>query len=268
MDYSIDRWINQLMHAHPLMAQAVIQFSSWGVALFGVLAVCLWLLSPPGDTTWKRACAAGLGAATLGLGINQVLTHIWSRPRPYVSHHALVPLISPSADPSFPSDHATAAFSIALGIFFVSRRAGWLFLPFAMLIGASRVLAGMHYPSDIAASFAVSLVAGYVAARVAMEPVLVPLIRVVSRITDPLLSALTRLNPVRRTICNPRFRVGAIAIIGLLVFGRIAYAERSHLLDELEMIVLAAWLSVTYLAIRLASVRYWPAARRAARAAA
>jgi hypothetical protein len=69
--YTFEHWVNQVMHAHPLLARAAVEFSSWGVALFGVMAVGLWLLSPPGHTTWKRACAAGLSAAAVGLLVNQ-----------------------------------------------------------------------------------------------------------------------------------------------------------------------------------------------------
>jgi hypothetical protein len=55
VEYDVERWINGTMHAHPLLASVVVEFSNWGVILFGVLAVGLWLLSPPGDTRWKRA---------------------------------------------------------------------------------------------------------------------------------------------------------------------------------------------------------------------
>src|SRR3954452_5200922 len=206
------------MHAHPLLASAVVEFSSWGVTLFGVLAVGLWLLSPPGDTVWKRACAAGLAAAAVGLVVNQVISHIWDRARPYDAHAAIVPLLPPSADPSFPSDHATAALSIAFGVFFVSRRAGWFFLAFAGLVAASRVLAGMHYPTDVLASLVISAAAGYATARLAMEPILVPLITLTSRITDPLLARVAVLTPIRRTVLDTRVRSVAVAIVCVAVF--------------------------------------------------
>ena len=79
-----------------------------------------------------------------------------------LSDHPLgvLPLLSPSHDPSFPSDHATAAFAIAFGILFVTRRTGWLFLAWAVLIGISRVLAGMHFPTDVLAGAVVGLAAG------------------------------------------------------------------------------------------------------------
>jgi undecaprenyl-diphosphatase len=260
VEYSFEQWVNRLVHAHPLVASVVVEFSSWGVALFGVLAVGLWLLSPPGDTRWKRACAAGLSAAAVGLLANQVISHVWDRARPYEAHHGIVPLVPRSADPSFPSDHATAALAIAFGVFFVSRRAGWFFLGFAALVSASRVLAGMHYPTDVLASLVVAVAAGFTTARLAMGPVLVPLIRLASRVTDPVLAGIAGLTPVRRTILDARVRSIVVLVVCIAVFVRIVTAERAHLLDEMELAVLAAWVGFGTLAVRLSATRFWPRA--------
>jgi undecaprenyl-diphosphatase len=92
--------------------------------------------------------AAGLSAA-LALGVAHLIGSFWDRPRPYVSHpgdaHRFV---SPSADPSFPSDHATAAFAIAVSLLLRSRRIGLLALAMAVVLAVSRVAIGVHYPSD------------------------------------------------------------------------------------------------------------------------
>jgi hypothetical protein len=226
--------------------------------LFGVLAVGLWLLSPPGDTRWKRACTAGLAAAALGLLVNQVVSHVWDRARPYEAHHGIIPLLPRSADPSFPSDHATAALAIAFGVFFVSRRAGWFFLGFAVLVSASRVLAGMHYPTDVLASLVIAVGSGFATARLAMTPVLVPLIRLTSRLTDPVLARVAGLPPVRRTILDARVRSIVVLVACVAIFVRIVIAEHAHLLDEMELSVLAAWACVAALAVHLSSMRYWP----------
>ena len=156
------------------------------------------------------------------------------RARPYEAHAGIVPLLPRSVDPSFPSDHATAALAIAFGVFFVSRRAGWFFLAFAVLVSASRVLAGMHYPTDVLASLVVALAAGFVAARVAMDRVLVPLIRLVSRFTDPALARIADLTPVRRTVLDARVRMIVVLLVCVGIFVRILTAERGHLLDEIE----------------------------------
>ncbi len=261
MEYSFEQWVNRLVHAHPLVGSVVVEFSNWGVALFGVLAVGLWLLSPPGDTRWKRACAAGLSAAALGLLVNQAISHVWDRARPYDAHHGIVPLLQRSADASFPSDHATAALAIAFGVFFVSRRAGWFFLGFAALVSASRVLAGMHHPTDVLASFVIALAAGFITARLAMGSILVPLVRLTSRLTDPILARVADLTPVRRTILDARVRSIVVLVACVAVLIRIVTAERAHILDEMELSVIAAWICVGGLAVWLSAMRFWPQAR-------
>jgi undecaprenyl-diphosphatase len=53
---------------------------------------------------------------------------------------------------AFPSDHATFFFSLAVGLFFVSRTLGWLALVHAVLIiSFPRVYLGLHYLTDIVA---------------------------------------------------------------------------------------------------------------------
>jgi undecaprenyl-diphosphatase len=258
VEYDVERWINATMHAHPLLASVVVEFTTWGVTLFGVLSVGLWLLSPPGDTKWKRACTSGLAAAAVGLLANQVISHLWERARPYEAHAAIVPLLPRSSDPSFPSDHATAALSIAFGVFFVSRRAGWFFLAFAAVVASSRVLAGMHYPTDVLGSGVISIAAGYLCAHFLMRPVLAPLIRLVATLTDPVLGHVAHLAPARRTLLDARVRSIAVAIVCVAIAVRMVAGMRAHLLDEMELAVLLAWLAVTVLAVRLSALRYWP----------
>src|SRR3546814_11007049 len=77
--------------------------------------------------------------------LNQLILLLVNRVRPYdvgVSHL----LIGPSADPSFPSDHATATIAIAAA-FFVHRawRPAAGYFAAALLIMLSRVYIGTHY---------------------------------------------------------------------------------------------------------------------------
>jgi PAP2 superfamily len=145
-------------------------------------------------------------------------------------------------------------------VFFVSRRAGWFFLGVAALVSASRVLAGMHYPTDVLASLVVAVAAGFTTARLAMGPVLVRLIRLASRVTDPVLAGIAGLTPVRRTILDARVRSIVVLVVSIAVFVRIVTAERVHLLDEMELAVLAAWVGFGTLAVRLGATRFWPRA--------
>ena len=140
----------------------VLQF----IALYGqyfFLALLAWLFLARGKWGSRNArhgvVAAGLSAA-LGLAVAQVISGAWERPRPYVAHpdHAHL-FISPSPDPSFPSDHATAAFAIAMAIWLRNRRAGWLAFAMAGLLAISRVVVGTHYPTDVLAGAVIGIAA-------------------------------------------------------------------------------------------------------------
>lgn len=255
MDYTIDHALNHAIREHPLLMAIIAGFANWGVVAFGVAACAIWLLDAPRQPgTWRRATAAGLSAAAVGLLANQAIAQLWHRPRPYQDHPlGVLPLLSPSHDASFPSDHATAAFAIAFGVLFVVRRPGWLFLAWAALIAASRVLAGMHYPTDIFAGAVVGLGAGYLTARIAM-PLLLPLIRLVSRATDPLLEALAKLPPVRQVVTRAAIRRGMVVLAGGVLLAVFAVRLRSHLLDEMPLVALAAWIGVVALATRIAGI--------------
>lgn len=211
--------------------------------MFGAAAVLLWFLAPPdGHDRWKRATVAGLGGGSVGLAVNQVIIHLWQRPRPYQAHpHAIIPLLARSTDPSFPSDHASAAFGIAVGVTLVHRRAGYVFLAAAVLIALSRVATGMHYPTDVIAGGVIGALGGYACGRLALRPVLTPAIRLLSRATDPPVRSIRRWKLARRTLLQPRFRACAVIAVGGAAMTEFAWDIRSHVLDELPIATLALW---------------------------
>ncbi len=92
--------------------------------------------------------AAGL-AFILALGFNQLVLLGVDRMRPYLAGVTTL-LVPPSADPSFPSDHATAAFAIAATFAFsvIRRQAVWFTLA-AVIVAFSRVYIGIHYVGDV-----------------------------------------------------------------------------------------------------------------------
>jgi undecaprenyl-diphosphatase len=105
--------------------------------------------------------AAGF-SALLALGIAHLIADLWARPRPYIAHPDVHLFIAPSHDPSFPSDHATAAFAIAVALFLRHRKAGWVALGLATVVSVGRVAVGTHYPSDVAAGALIGAAAALV----------------------------------------------------------------------------------------------------------
>ena len=165
----------------------------WAVPLFVVATFSLWILDRPGRANrWKVACLSGLVSAGLGLAVAQVLSHVWVRERPFAAHPLQTVLLVPgSSEPSFPSDHAIAAFAIAFSVLLVGRRLGLVFVLAAVTIGMSRIFVGVHYPGDVAAGAFVGLLSSLVVWR-AGRGRWNPIVDTVSRATDPLVEPLWR----------------------------------------------------------------------------
>jgi undecaprenyl-diphosphatase len=157
------------------------------------MTIGLWFLDRPGPWyRWKVASLGGLTAAGLGLLVSQVITHFWQRPRPFVAHpHDTILLVTRSSEPSFPSDHAVAAFAIGFSVAFIGRRMGALFLAAATLIAIARVMAGLHYPGDVLGGAAIGLLSALVVMRLGGD-YLTPVVRQLSRVSDPLVAPAWR----------------------------------------------------------------------------
>ena len=87
------------------------------------------------------------------------------RPRFEPELHFVAPIGSPTdlVDWSaFPSDHAALFSALAVGLAFISWRAGLIaFLYAVVVICLPRVYLGLHYPSDVVAGLALGAVVGY-----------------------------------------------------------------------------------------------------------
>ncbi|MDB5999548.1 MAG: phosphoesterase PA-phosphatase related [Rhizobacter sp.] len=112
-------------------------------------ALGLWLMyvgGPARDTAWKM-----VAAGVVNLMVYAVLKRVTGRDRPYV-HCGDIKACARALDTgSFPSGHTMHAvcFSIIAGTQFPLL--GLTLAPFVLLTAVSRVVLGLHYPSDVAA---------------------------------------------------------------------------------------------------------------------
>jgi undecaprenyl-diphosphatase len=151
LDLSTYEQLNGYAARHDWLEDLLRFFALDGQVVFVALLAALFLARGKYRSRNGRhgVVAAGLSAA-LALVVAQVIAHAWDRPRPYVAHpHDSHLLIGASPDPSFPSDHATAAFAIAVAIGLRHRTAGLVTLALALLVSVGRVAVGTHYPSDV-----------------------------------------------------------------------------------------------------------------------
>ena len=144
--------------------------------------------------------AAGISAA-LALAVAQVIAHLWERPRPYIAHPGDAHLfIAASHDPSFPSDHATAAFAIAVAVLLRHRKAGILAIAMAVTLCVARVAVGTHYPGDVLAGAVLGTAAALVFWHPAVRRPLHALANGVGRLYDALLGRLLGPRPERQQL--------------------------------------------------------------------
>lgn len=156
MDFDLYKLLNGFAARHDGV-EDVLRFLALDAQFFFVALVAgLFLATGKWRTISGRHGVAAAGfSATLALGVAQLLAALLERPRPYAAHpDASHLLIAPSADPSFPSDHATAAFAIAAAIWLRNRRAGSVAIVLAFAVSIGRVAVGTHYPGDVLAGAA------------------------------------------------------------------------------------------------------------------
>jgi undecaprenyl-diphosphatase len=150
MDYSLYQVLNDFAAKHDWLEDTLRFFALSAQWFFvGILVVLFFARGKWKSVNGRRGVAAAGVSAILALGIAQVIATLWDRARPYEAHAGAHLFISRSPDPSFPSDHATVAFALALAVFLWHRRAGWLMLAMASVLAVSRVAVGTHYPSDV-----------------------------------------------------------------------------------------------------------------------
>src|SRR4029079_1331560 len=90
--------------------------------------------------------ALAVAASGVALAFAAALSRIVDRPRPFVAHPQIHAFLAHAADPSFPSDHATAAFAIPAVLLVRFGRPALPVLAAAIVLAVSRVLIGLHYP--------------------------------------------------------------------------------------------------------------------------
>jgi undecaprenyl-diphosphatase len=73
------------------------------------------------------------------------------RPRPYQAHAGIEHFAAPLDHFSFPSGHTLHAVAFTVVALSYYPALAWLLVPFTALIAVSRVVLGLHYPSDVLA---------------------------------------------------------------------------------------------------------------------
>jgi undecaprenyl-diphosphatase len=90
-----------------------------------------------------------------GLLIYKWLKHALVRERPFIRHPGITLAMPPLDRYSFPSGHTLHAVAFTWQAVAFFPELAWVLVPVASLIAASRVVLGLHYPSDVLAGGAI-----------------------------------------------------------------------------------------------------------------
>jgi undecaprenyl-diphosphatase len=128
--------------------------SRLGDGVFWYLLMLAFAVSgEDGATVAAQMAITGL----VGLTLYRQLKHRLVRERPYISHAAIQLGTAPLDRYSFPSGHTLHAVAFTL-IATAHVPELWVILgPFALLVAASRVVLGLHYPTDVAAGASIGV---------------------------------------------------------------------------------------------------------------
>lgn len=120
------------------------------ILLFGLL---YYLFTHKDRKRGVRDVVVVLSAAVLAWLASVTIKYIIASPRPFLALPDVNQLIEFGGNDSFPSGHATFFSALATALYFYHKRLGVLYALGALIIGVSRVVAGIHWPVDILAGY-------------------------------------------------------------------------------------------------------------------
>jgi len=94
------------------------------------------------------------------LGVTELIRFFYHRPRPFIAHQ--VQQLFSENGWSFPSGHSAFFFAMAMAIYLYNKKWGIGFFLAAVLMNISRIIAGVHFPSDIIGGAIVGIAVGYI----------------------------------------------------------------------------------------------------------
>ena len=109
---------------------------------------------------WRGLAVSAQLAATglVALTMYRKLKRWTRRPRPFAADGRIRAWEAPLDEFSFPSGHTLHAVAFTLVALAHYPALAWILLPFTASVAVSRVVLGLHYPSDVLAATAIGLV--------------------------------------------------------------------------------------------------------------
>ena len=122
---------------------------AWYALMLGMIAI--------GGSNGPRAAAHMAATGLASLLLYKLLKRWTKRPRPFASDVRIKAWVAPLDEFSFPSGHTLHAVAFTLVALAYYPVLAWWLIPFSASVAASRVVLGLHYPSDVLAATGIGI---------------------------------------------------------------------------------------------------------------
>ncbi len=122
-----------------------------------VMGIALFYFLKKSEATRKRIIILSIIVLPATYLIAKIMGFFYYDPRPFVLGN-FTPLIHHAPDNGFPSDHTLLTADMASVLYLFSKKTSMVLWMFTLIVGISRVYAGLHHPIDVFGSMVIAII--------------------------------------------------------------------------------------------------------------
>lgn len=165
MNEAIFKFFNNFAFQNSIF-DAIIIFLSDKFGLLLIFILIIWAFTHKHKEENIRNISVIFLSGLFAWFIAKIIKYFYFSPRPFEVLNSVNVLFEHGGNDSLPSGHAVFYSSIATSFYFYHKYLAIIYIIGALLIGASRIIAGIHWPLDILAGYALGGIVGYFAYRI------------------------------------------------------------------------------------------------------
>lgn len=168
LDLNIFHFLNSFIHISTVIDTLIIFFSQYYVFVVGLIFLITIYKLPKSKKERIKILLFTVGiTGIVRFGIMELIHLFDQRLRPFIELSA--PHLFVVHAYSFPSGHTTFVFALATVAWYYHQKTSYFIFVSGLIIGIARIMAGVHYPSDILGGIIVGVVSAYVLVLIAQK---------------------------------------------------------------------------------------------------
>lgn len=152
--------LNNLAGQSPFLDGTIVFFASYlAYILIAIFFLFLLVIEHSNREKIRIFLITLVSALVARFGITELIRFFYHRPRPFTD--LTVNQLLTSNEWSFPSGHATFFFALSTAVYLYNKKWGTGFFIATIFMTMGRVIAGIHYPSDILGGAIIGIAVAY-----------------------------------------------------------------------------------------------------------